>query len=54
VSAMGPYAGGIVREDGALRLAIDVYALAPRARALGRVPEATVSAAGSTRPPPRS
>jgi chemotaxis protein histidine kinase CheA len=54
ISAMGPFAGGIVREDGALRLAIDVYALAPRARALGRVPEATVSAAGSTRPPPRS
>ncbi len=54
ISAMGPFAGGIVREDGTLRLAIDVYALAPRARALGRVPEAVVSAAGSTRPPPRS
>jgi two-component system, chemotaxis family, sensor kinase CheA len=38
VATMGPYAGAIVREDGSLRLAIDVYALAPRARALGRVP----------------
>lgn len=53
VSSLGPYAGGIVREDGTLRLALDVYALAPRARALGRVPEAAVSAAGSTRPPQR-
>ena len=52
ISAMGPYAGGIVREDGTLRLALDVYALAPRARALGRVPEAQVSAVPSTRPPP--
>ncbi|WP_394823836.1 Hpt domain-containing protein [Pendulispora albinea] len=43
VSTMGPYAGAIVREDGSLRLAIDVYALAPRARALGAVPEAHTS-----------
>ena len=53
VASMGPYAGGIVRDDGTLALAIDVYALAPRARALGRVPEAAVSAVGSTRPPAR-
>ncbi len=53
VASMGPYAGGIVRDDGTLALAVDVYALAPRARALGRVPEAAVSAVGSTRPPPR-
>ena len=53
VASMGPYAGGIVRDDGTLALAFDVYALAPRARALGRVPEAAVSAVGSTRPPPR-
>lgn len=53
IAAMGPYAGGIVREDGTLRLALDVYALAPRARALGRVPEAQVSAVPSTRPPSR-
>jgi two-component system chemotaxis sensor kinase CheA len=39
VATMGPYAGAIVRDDGSLRLAIDVYSLAPRARALGRVPE---------------
>ena len=40
LSTMGPYAGAVVREDGSLRLAVDVYALAPRARALGAVPEA--------------
>ncbi len=46
---MGPFAGGIVRGDGSLRLALDVHALAPRARALGRVPEGRVS-----QPPSRS
>ncbi|MDB4996960.1 MAG: Signal transduction histidine kinase CheA [Myxococcaceae bacterium] len=44
VATMGPYAGAIVREDGSLRLAIDVYALAPRARALGLVPDSRTSA----------
>jgi two-component system chemotaxis sensor kinase CheA len=44
VATMGPYAGAIVREDGSLRLAIDVYALAPRARALGLVPDSRSSA----------
>jgi two-component system chemotaxis sensor kinase CheA len=34
---LGPYAGAIVRGDGSLRLALDVHALAPRVRALGRV-----------------
>jgi two-component system chemotaxis sensor kinase CheA len=34
VSAMGPFAGAIVRGDGTVRLALDVHALAPRARAL--------------------
>jgi two-component system chemotaxis sensor kinase CheA len=34
VAGLGPYAGAIVRGDGSLRLAIDAYALAPRARAL--------------------
>ena len=34
---IGPYSGAIVRGDGSLRLALDVHALAPRARALGRV-----------------
>ena len=33
-SSVGPYAGAIVRGDGSLRLAIDVWAIAPRARAL--------------------
>jgi two-component system chemotaxis sensor kinase CheA len=46
---MGPFAGAIVRGDGSLRLALDVHALAPRARALGRVPEGRVS---DSRPPP--
>lgn len=47
---MGPYAGAIVRGDGSVRLALDVHALAPRARALGRVPEGRVSEIPS-RPP---
>jgi two-component system, chemotaxis family, sensor kinase CheA len=50
---MGPFAGAIVRGDGSLRLALDVHALAPRARALGRVPEGRVSEVPS-RPPPNS
>ena len=50
---MGPFAGAIVRGDGSLRLALDVHALAPRARALGRVPEGRVSETPS-RPPPGS
>lgn len=50
---IGPYAGAIVRGDGSIRLALDVHALAPRARALGRVPEGRISEAPS-RPPPAS
>lgn len=50
---VGPFAGAIVRGDGSLRLALDVHALAPRARALGRVPEGRVSEPPS-RPPPGS
>ena len=34
-SSVGPYAGAIVRGDGSLRLAIDAWAIAPRARVLG-------------------
>jgi two-component system chemotaxis sensor kinase CheA len=34
VAGLGPYAGAIVRGDGSLRLAIDAWAVAPRARAL--------------------
>lgn len=40
---MGPFAGAIVRGDGSLSLALDVYALAPRVRAIGRLPEGRVS-----------
>jgi chemotaxis protein histidine kinase CheA len=41
LASMGPYSGAIVREDGSLCLAVDIFALAPRARALGRVPDRT-------------
>jgi two-component system, chemotaxis family, sensor kinase CheA len=34
VSRLGPFAGAIVRGDGSLRLAIDAWAIAPRARAV--------------------
>jgi two-component system chemotaxis sensor kinase CheA len=34
VSGLGPYSGAIVRGDGSLRLAIDAWAIATRARAL--------------------
>jgi len=47
---IGPYAGAIVRGDGSIRLALDIHALAPRARALGRVPEGRISEPPS-RPP---
>lgn len=50
---IGPFAGAIVRGDGSLRLALDIHALAPRARALGRVPEGRVSEAPSRPPPSR-
>lgn len=49
---IGPYAGAIVRGDGSIRLALDVRALAPRARALGRVPEGRISEPPSRPPPP--
>jgi two-component system chemotaxis sensor kinase CheA len=50
--AMGPFAGAVVRGDGSLRLALDVHALAPRVRALGRVPEGRISEPPSRPPPP--
>src|SRR5258708_26888209 len=34
VAGLGPFAGAIVRGDGSVRLAIDVWAIAPRARAI--------------------
>jgi chemotaxis protein histidine kinase CheA len=48
VAGVGPFMGVIVRGDGSLRLALDVYALAPRARTLRRMPEGIPS----ERPPP--
>jgi two-component system chemotaxis sensor kinase CheA len=47
---MGPYAGAIVRGDGSIRLALDIHALAPRLRALGRVPEPRASEPPRSRP----
>jgi hypothetical protein len=55
VSGLGPFAGAIARGDGSLRLALDVYALAPRARTLGRMPEGRPSdRPPPSRPPPRA
>jgi two-component system chemotaxis sensor kinase CheA len=53
--SLGPFAGAVVRGDGSLRLALDVHALAPRLRALGRVPDGRVSEPSRStpsRPPP--
>jgi two-component system chemotaxis sensor kinase CheA len=54
VRGLGPYAGAVVRSDGSLALAIDPFALAPRARALGRIPEGRTSDYPLSRPPPPS
>jgi two-component system chemotaxis sensor kinase CheA len=43
VAGVGPFAGAIVRGDGSLRLALDIYALAPRIRTLRRMPEGSPS-----------
>ncbi len=48
VAGLGPFGGAIVRGDGSLRLAIDVWAIAPRARAFS----AAGKSGGSGRPPP--
>jgi two-component system chemotaxis sensor kinase CheA len=48
VTGIGPFAGAIARGDGSLRLALDVYMLAPRARTLSRIPGGRTS----ERPPP--
>ena len=53
LASMGPLAGAIVRGDGQLRLAVDAYALAPRARALGRIPDGRASDFPSRPPPSR-
>ena len=52
VRALGPYAGAVARTDGTLALAIDPFALAPRARAIGRIPEGRPSDSPLSRPPP--
>jgi chemotaxis protein histidine kinase CheA len=39
LAGVGPFSGAILRGDGSLRLALDVFALAPRARTLGRLPD---------------
>jgi chemotaxis protein histidine kinase CheA len=43
VAGAGPFGGVIVRGDGSLRLVLDAYSLAPRARTLRRLPEGTPS-----------
>ena len=43
IASLGPFAGAIVRGNGSLRLALDAYAIAPRARALARVDNARLS-----------
>jgi two-component system chemotaxis sensor kinase CheA len=50
-AGLGPFAGAIVRGDGSLRLAIDAFAIAPRARTLGLVEE---RASGNPSAPPSS
>jgi two-component system chemotaxis sensor kinase CheA len=37
IAGLGPFAGAIVRGDGSVRLAIDAWAIAPRARAIAAV-----------------
>jgi two-component system chemotaxis sensor kinase CheA len=46
-SSVGPYAGAIARGDGSLRLAIDAWAIAPRARALAGQAEQEATRHGS-------
>ncbi len=55
VATMGPFSGAIVRGDGSLRLALDVFALAPRARTLGRLPDrpSAPPSRNASQPPPR-
>jgi chemotaxis protein histidine kinase CheA len=43
LAGIGPYIGAVVRGDGSIRLVVVVHALAPRARALVRVPEGRIS-----------
>ena len=52
VAGLGPFVGAIARGDGSVRLAIDVHAIIPRARALVR--GANTREASSERPPASS
>ena len=54
LAGMGPFSGAILRGDGSLRLALDVFALAPRARTLGRLPDRVSDrpSRNPSRPPP--
>jgi two-component system, chemotaxis family, sensor kinase CheA len=54
IAGVGPFSGAILRGDGSLRLALDVFALAPRARTLGRLPDRTAERPSRipSRPPP--
>lgn len=51
LAGLGPFAGAIVRGDGSLRLAIDAWAIAPRARAVAAAanPSPSSQAASSRR-----
>jgi two-component system chemotaxis sensor kinase CheA len=54
VSGLGPFAGAIVRGDGSLRLAIDAWAIAPRARAVVAATHSHPASAPSQAPAPAS
>jgi hypothetical protein len=54
VAGLGPFAAAIARADGSLRLALDVQAIAPRARALARGIEGRRSDAPPSNPSQRS
>jgi two-component system chemotaxis sensor kinase CheA len=54
VAGLGPFAGAIVRGDGSLRLALDAWALAPRARAFGLPGEGRSNRRSASGRPPAS
>jgi chemotaxis protein histidine kinase CheA len=54
VAGLGPYAGAIARGDGSLRLALDMHALAPRARAILRGAVRSSDAPDSSTPSSRA
>jgi chemotaxis protein histidine kinase CheA len=53
LAGIGPFSGAVLRGDGSLRLAVDVFALGPRARTLGRLPDRISEPPKAvSRPPP--